>query len=285
MIQDRTSVFPKAFTKLAFCFCDVFVVRCGCDLDPIPAVMLKECWPVILPVITDFVIRSLDCAVMTEMLKNAQARPRLKKANLDDKIFKNFRPVSNLAFVSKVIEKAVSYQFIEHVDSNDLCEPLQSAYKSLHNTETALLKVQDDILNIIDQRRTVALLLLDLSAAFDTVDHELLLHRLCVHFGIYLTRRRQYVTIRGADSSSCSVMHGVPQGSVLGPLLCLLCTIPLRGIVRKHGMMFHFYAHDSQIYLLFDSNTPELVTASRLEACVKDVSDWMSATKLKLNYL
>lgn len=174
----------------------------------------------ILPVITDIVNRSLDCAIMPEMLKIAQIRPRLKKANLDDEIFKNFRPVSNLAFVSKVIEKAVSFHLIEHVDGNDLDEPLQSAYKSLHNTETALLKVQSDILNAIDQRPTVTLLLLDLSAAFDTVDHELLLHRLCVHFGItgkalawftsYLTGRRQYVTIRGADSSSYSVMHGVP---------------------------------------------------------------------------
>ena len=136
-------------------------------------------------------------------------------------------------------------------------------------------------------------MLLDLSAAFDTVDHELLLHRLCVHFGIrvkalawftsYLTGRRQYVTIRGADSSSCSVMHGVPQGSVLRPLLYLLYTIPLGGIVLKHGMMFHFYADDSQMYFSFDSNTPELVTASRLEACVKDVRGWMSANNLKLN--
>ena len=158
----------------------------------------------ILPIITDIVNRSLACAIMPEMLKIAQIRPRLKKANLDDEIFKDFRPESNLAFVSKVIEKEVSYQLIEHVDSNDLGEPFQSAYKSLHNTETALLKVQDDILSAIDQRRTVALLLLDLPAAFDTVDHELLLHRLCVHFGMrgkalawftsYLTGRRQYVT-------------------------------------------------------------------------------------------
>ena len=146
-----------------------------------------------------------------------------------------------LSVVSKVIANAVSYQLIEHVHSNDLGEPLQSAYKSLHNTETALLKVQDDILNAIDQRRTVALLLLDLSAAFDTVDHELFLLRLCIHFGIrgkalawftsYLTGRCQYVTIRGTDSSSCSVMHGVPQGSVLGLLLYLLYKAPLGGIV------------------------------------------------------
>ena len=93
MIQDRTSVFPKAFTELAFCLYDVFAVRCGCDLDPIPAVMLKECWPVILPVITNIVNRSLDCAVMPEMLKIVQIRPHLKKANLDDEIFMNFRPV------------------------------------------------------------------------------------------------------------------------------------------------------------------------------------------------
>lgn len=71
----------------------------------------------ILPVITDIVNRFLDCAIMPEMLKIAQTRPRLKKANIDDKIFKNFRPVPNLAFVSKVIEKAVSYQAIKHVDS------------------------------------------------------------------------------------------------------------------------------------------------------------------------
>ena len=156
---------------------------------------------------------------------------------------------------------------------------------------TALRKVQDDILSAIDQCWTVALLLLDFSTAFDTVDLELLLHRLCVHFGIlalawftyYLTGCHQYASIRGTDCTSCSVMHGVPQGLVLGLLLYLLCTTPLGGIVWKHGMMFHFCADNFQIYFSFDFNTPELVTASRLEACVKDVSDWMSSNKLKLN--
>ena len=131
--------------------------------------------------------------------------------------------------VSKVVEKAVADQFTRHILINHLDEPFQSAYKAFHSTETALVKVQNDILQAIDQRQSVILLLLDLSAAFDTVDHSTLLSRLSTSFGIkgtvlawfqsYLTSRQQYVRVAECKSSLRSLTRGVPQGSVLGQSL------------------------------------------------------------------
>ena len=164
--------------------------------------------------------------------------------------------MSNLPFISKVIEKAVCLQLVNYIETNDLGETFQSAYKSLHSTETALLRVHDDILRAIDNSRSVALLLLlYLSAAFDLVDHGILLHRLAFCFGIkgsalswfqsYLRDRRQYLSVRGEGSSFHALHHGVQQGSVLGPIVYLLYTSPLGNIVRKHDMLYHFYADDS----------------------------------------
>ena len=158
--------------------------------------------------------------------------PLLKKTNLDTEDFKNFRPVTNLPFVSKLIEKSVAVQLVQYIDDNNLDEKLQSAYKKLHSTETALLRIHDDILRTVDRGCTVVSLLLDLSAAFDTVDHGLLLPRLNTRFGVkgkvlawfksYLTDRSQFVSINGSNSSHSDLMFGVPQGSVLGPILYLL---------------------------------------------------------------
>ena len=158
--------------------------------------------------------------------------PLLKKTNLDTEDFKNFRPVTNLPFVSKLIEKSVAVQLVQYIDDNNFDEKLQSAYKKLHSTETALLRIHDDILRTVDRGCTVVSLLLDLSAAFDTVDHGLLLPRLNTRFGVkgkvlawfksYLTDRSQFVSINGSNSSHSDLMFGVPQGSVLGPILYLL---------------------------------------------------------------
>ena len=115
---------------------------------------------------------------MPNSLKTALIITLLEKPNLNPEDLKNFRPVSNLPFILKLIEKSVGTQLVQYIDDNKLSEKLQSAYKKLHSTETALLRVHDDILRAVDRGRTVVLLLLDLSAAFDTVDHDLLLHRL-----------------------------------------------------------------------------------------------------------
>ncbi|PFX19417.1 TNF receptor-associated factor 4 [Stylophora pistillata] len=173
----------------------------------------------------------------------------------------------------------------------NLDEKLQSAYKKLHSTETALLKVHDDILRTMDRGCTVVLLLLDLSAAFDTVEHGILLHRLDIRFGIkgkvlawfksYLTDRSQFVSINGSNSSHSDLMFEVPQESLLGPILYLLYTSPLGDIIRRHDMNFHFYAVDCQVYFSLDSVSP--VTTMRIEACLQDSGTWMSLNKLKLN--
>ena len=261
-----------------------------CAFDPLPASVLTKCLLRLLPVITDIVNRSLDEAFIPNSLKTALIIPLLKKTNLDTEDFKNFRPVSNLPFVSKLIEKSVAVQLVQYIDDS-LDEKLQSAYKKLHSTETALLKVHDDILRAVDRGCTVVLLLLNLSAAFDTVDHGLLLHRLNTWFGIkgkvlawfksYLTDRSQFVSINGSNSSQSDLMFGVPQGSVLGLILYLLYTSPLGDTIRRHDMNFHFYADDCQVYFWLDSVSS--VTTTRIEACLQDIATWLSLNKLKLN--
>ena len=159
----------------------------------------------------------------------------------------------------------------------------------------AFVKVQNDILKAIDNNRSVILLLLNLSAAFDTVDHSILLSRLQNRFGIrnialkwfhsYFHSREQFVSVNGIESSKKHLSYEVLQGSVLGPLLYSLYTSPLGAIARKHSIPFHFYADDIQLYLLFTSNCPNHLSSIKmsLELCVKDIGDWMLRNKLKLN--
>ena len=140
-----------------------------CSLDPLPASIMKDCMDVLLPVLTKMINMSIDTA--TVQLKEAIIRPNLKKESLDHEVYANFRPISNLKYISKMIEKAISYQLINYLRDNDLEESLQSAYKTFHSTETALVKVHNDIVSAIDNQSYVILLLLDLSVAFDMVDH------------------------------------------------------------------------------------------------------------------
>ena len=117
---------------------------------------------------------SLESGHLPSSLKNAVLTPLLKKPNLDHEVLGNFRPISNFKVISKVIEKVVAVRLQAYLDFNQLTEPLQSAYKLFHSCETALVCVHNDILRVIDNCHCVMLLLLDLCAAFDTVEHEIL---------------------------------------------------------------------------------------------------------------
>ena len=187
-----------------------------------------ECTEELLPVITWIINLSLSTSHVPTALKTAVVTPVLKKPTADPDELTNFRPVSNLPFLVELLEKVVSRRLKVHKTENELYEHTQSAYRAGHSTETALLKVQNDILLAIDTGHCVFLILLDLSAAFDTVAHHiaLLFERMKTKFGVvenahewlasYLKDRTQSVFVLGSSSSPAPLTCGVPQGSVLG---------------------------------------------------------------------
>ena len=171
-------------------------------------------------------------------------------------------------------------------------EPFQSAYRVNHSTETVLLQVFNDILRSMDQQKVTILVLLDLSAAFDTVDHNALLHRLHTRFGIsgtaldwfkdYLSNRRQRVSVNGSLLDPVQIKCGGLQGSVLGPLLFLAYISPLGDIIRRHGLDFHLYADDTQLYLSFDFMQSQMALDT-IRAAIYDIKDCLLLNMLKFN--
>ena len=268
--QPENHLIPNALAKFRPLSCeDVSKIVLAspaktCDADPIPTELLKKVLPAIIHLLTKLTNESLQTGEFPDDLKKALVTPLLKKPSLDLTL-KNYRPISNLPFVGELMERCVIEQLLEHIHTNNLMEPLQSAYRSHHSTETALLKVKTDILKAMDNREVMCLVLLDLSATFDMVDHKILLERLENYFGVtgvalrwiksYLTNWSQRVIIgdtntTGAKSNSIRLEFGVPQGSALGPILFTLYTSPL-GQIYSNNVYYHLYADDQQIYLSF----------------------------------
>ena len=150
----------------------------SCELDPIPTDLLKEVTYKLSPILTDLINTSLKQGTFPMELKKALLQPLLKKATLDFMIKNNFRPISSLAFSGKLMEHIVANQIISHLNQHNLMEEKQSAYRKFHSTETTLLKVKTDIIKAMDNQEITCLVLLDLLAAFDTIDHIILLNTL-----------------------------------------------------------------------------------------------------------
>ena len=187
----------------------------------------------------------------------------------------------------KVAERVVSIRLQKYLNENGLQDSFQSAYREMHSVETALLRVQNDILTEMDKGNVVGLILLDLSGAFDTVDHSILEDRLqltgiggkaLLWFISYLSHRSQAVCVRSSTSKAISLNFSVPQGSVLGPQLFKIYTLPLRDIIKRHHLDYHIYADDTQIYLSCPPVQAEMNTwIARIEACISDIRRWMQA--------
>ena len=237
---------------------------------------------------------SLNSSIVPNKFKIGYISPLMKKPGLNSESLQKYRSVQNLSFLSKVIEHVVAQQLTAHMCENNLHEQMQSAYRQNHSTETALLKVHSDILSAVDNGCVVVLGLLDLTAAFDTIDYGILLSRLRHRFGVtgaaldwlrsYLADRKQVVRIERDNSAPTSVPFGVPQGSVLGPLLFTAYITPLGDLIRKYGLEYHLYADDTQIYVSFPPGGDEQPDALNcLHSCIEEIGQWSRSNLLKLN--
>ena len=263
-----------------------------CELDPIPTAILKQCVSTLAPTITNIVNLSLSSGTFPSSFKKSLVSPLLKKPNLDKNSFSNYRPISNLSFLSKLTERVVKNRLTDHLGKHSLFNIFQSAYTAFHSTESVLLSLHDFIVRSICRQQVTCLCLLDLSAAFDTIDHSILLDRLSTWFGVNnsaLSWFRSYLSNRTFAVSSCShrstltpLCCGVPQGSVLGPLLFSLYTTPLSSLISGTSVSHHLYADDTQLFISF---LPQQFSSSvtQLQSAISLVSTWMSANLLSLN--
>ena len=261
-----------------------------CALDPIPSPLFQTIAPDLLPFITAIINSSVTSGCVPAAFKAARVSPLLKKPTLDPSDVKNYRPVSLLSFLSKTLERVVSNQLSLHLSQNNLLDPNQSGFKPAHSTETALLAVTEALHAAQAASHSAVLILLDLSAAFDTVNHQLLLDTLAdlgitgtalKWFASYLSDRTYQVSWKGLLSSPRTLHTGVPQGSVLGPLLFSLYTKSLGAVISAHNLSYHCYADDTQLFLSFPPSATQV--EERIAACLADISQWMSAHHLKLN--
>ena len=262
-----------------------------CSLDVIPTWMLKKVVNSFIPILHFIINLSLSESHVPSCLKHSIITPVLKKSNLNTNEYKSFRPVSNLSFVSKLIKKCVYFQIqsylkyciiIFFVNSNLLTilvtavkQPLP-AFTMIYSGDCYDCKQHQSNLHN-------SLMLLDLSAAFDILNHNQLLfvirntyglnHKVLEWLHSYLDSRTFSVIAAGSQSQVHNLDVGVPQGSILGPLLFILFTKDLQDVITVHNMHFHFYADDTQVFLNFQPTRSEFMHQNclvKLQNCLSD---------------
>ncbi|XP_043934439.1 uncharacterized protein LOC122807592 [Protopterus annectens] len=288
IIEGNSDIFKVLGNKPSFVFRNNYNIKKALEFNKFKH---DNHMILVAPVVLTIINTSLVSGVVPNDFKRVVMHPLLKKSGLDASVLANYRPISKLPFLSKVMERCVYGQLLDFLDKNNFLENFQSGFKPLHSTETALLKVMNDIFLATDGGKSVLLVLLDLTAAFDTVDHEVLLHHLEHYVGItgsalnwfrsYLSDRMVCVQWSGFSSDFFHLPWGVSQGLILGPLLFCIYILPLGDILRKYGIDFHLYADDCQLYLPLDEADGRSI--SKVLDCLCELKTWMVENFLSLN--
>ena len=263
-----------------------------CENDIIPSKLLKEILPTIIPSLTKIANLSINKGSFSEKWKSATVK-LLIKSQSKGTIHQNYRPVSNLTFLSKVVEKITLNQFTQHCEDYHLLPDYQSAYRKFHSCEISLIKLVNDLLWAMEKQEVTAMTVLDLSVAFDTVDHDLLLAVLDQKFGVkgtalkwyeqYLKLRKFKIAINNTHSNEQTINYSVPQGSIQGfnayastITEVIPPTLELMGYADDHSIRKPFKPGNTK------GNT-ESDTITIMEDSMFEVSKWMNEVRLKLN--
>ena len=268
-------------------------IKCSPE-DPISAQLLKNCFDVFIPIWLDIVNLSLEQGSM-DCLKRAVLIPLIKELDnlIDTDILKNYRPVSNLQLLGKLIERVVCCRLDRHMDNSNLHITKQYGYKKNHSTEMLLAKIVNDLLLAYDKRIPSLVMFLALSAAFDTVDQMKLLNILHNEIGVtgtalkwfdsFLRGRTQKVKIGDAYSAIVTLDYGVAQGSILGPKLFNIYTRSFPGTMQAAYFSVEGYADDHQLQKLFNLMCQVSVLGEGINKSVQIIESWMKEFFLKLN--
>ena len=256
-------------------------------VDNISVQVLKSCSDILIKAITYLINKSLIGGKVSNFWKIAKVIPLHKKGDRSNP--DNYRPISLLPCISKLLERIVQLQLLRYLQDNEIMAEVQSGFRANHSTMTALAKVTDDWLMAMDVGEYTGVVFVDLQKAFDTVDHQVLLNKLSTNgikgvvlqwFKSYLTNRRIVTKVNDTLSEENDLTHGVPQGSLLGPLLFCIFINDLPDIFRLSRV--HLYADDTVIYC---SNQNLNVVESTLNTEMQILDRWMSQTKLLINYI
>ena len=229
---------------------------------------------------------SFSSNTFAKVRKIAEVTPVLKAGDIEDP--SNCRPISLLPILSKVSERLAHGQLTKFLTENEKLSKTQSGNRKLHSTETALLHVTDDFLMAMDEKKISAVVLLDMSKAFDSIHHDLLLQKLetlgvslsMQWFKSYLTNRYQYVRFQDAVSDLLLLKFGVPRGSILGPLLFTVYVKDLLCVPTYCKSVC--YVDDCKLYLSFPSQDLE-VAVSNLNRDIDNICRWCCQNSLLIN--